>query len=44
MEEKEKKRKEIVISKSTYFKNLNKTNQIEVDKVSLEGRSLSFKK
>ena len=33
MEEKESKKKEIVISKSTYFKNLDKTNQIEVDKV-----------
>ena len=44
MEEREKKRKEIVISKSTYFNNKNKTNQIEVDKVAHEGRSLSFKK
>ena len=44
MEEKESKNKEIVISKSTYFKDLNKTNQIEEDKVAPEGRSLSFKK
>ena len=44
MEEKESKNKEIVISKSTYFKDLNKTNEIEVDKVAPESRSLSFKK
>ena len=44
MEEKEKKKKEIVISKSTYFNNQNKTNQNEVDKMAHEGRSLSVKK